>query len=371
MTNLIANAHHKETKTMKKTLLVLCLSLVLVFAFSATAMAKITNGYISWDATGTNAAVPTPHKGYAVATDKCAVCHSVHNAAVAGTAWNGTGPSDPSTWTARSGEETQMLLRSSVANACIYCHITTNLGGVQLYGGNEVAWTTPGTISSLQENASHNRTSANCVNCHSVHGAVTYNGAASNKILKYDAAKIQVEAIGGADSLYATSAAARAGIVKDEQVTIFCTQCHANWSASSETTLNAAGNYLYGDAAYVDGDPTANKQYKSHPMKAVEAKFLAAGSTVASTTAVAFVGSETCRSCHDAGKTDEAIGSGGLGGVTDSNFPHYTAGAFNFVNVAASAAGATVPGNHDAGQDGMCLKCHINAAGDAGVGINF
>ena len=34
---------------MKKTLFVMALAMVLVFAFSGVAMAKITNGYVTWD----------------------------------------------------------------------------------------------------------------------------------------------------------------------------------------------------------------------------------------------------------------------------------------------------------------------------------
>ncbi len=349
---------------MKKTMFVLVMAAVLVFAFSGVAMAKITNGYVSWDDAKAelDGTAETPHIGYTVNTEKCAVCHSVHNAPVAGTAWTGTNP-----WTARSGEESQMLLRSSVANACVYCHITTAVGGVQLYNGTEANWTAP---TGLEENAAHNRTSANCVNCHSVHGANTYQGAAASKILKFTEASIQDEVLGTSTDvtldggLYADAAAAKAdtsALGKDYQVTVFCTQCHQNFSRSSETTLNADGDSVYGDAAYVDGDATANKQYKSHPMKAAGTTFVANGASY--TGQVAWVASTTCRSCHDAGGTD--LGAG----VTDSSFPHYTAGAYNFVNVAASSADVAVPSGHDNGSDGMCLKCH--ADGTSGVGTTF
>lgn len=358
----------KETNSMKKTLFVVALATVMVFAFSGIAMAKITNGYVAWDPAAQPAGYGnTPHVGYSVATDKCAVCHSVHNAAVAGTAWTGTDP-----WTARTGEETQMLLRSSVANACIYCHITTDIGGTQLYNGNEVLWTNPASVSTFAENVAHNRNSANCVNCHSVHGANTYQAAAAEKILKFDAAAVQAEVIGASTNveldggLYATAADAKVdttALGKDYQVTVFCTQCHKNFSRSSETTLNAAGAYIYGDAAYVDGDPTANKQYKSHPMKSVETTFVANGDTINGQ--AAWVASTTCRSCHDAGADDQEIG------VTDSNFPHYTAGAFNFVNVAAKAGDTTVASGLEHASDGMCLKCHVNSDASAGVGTSF
>lgn len=362
----------KEKVSMKKSLMIVALAMVLVFAFSGVAYAKITNGYVSWATASANldGTLATPHSGYTVNTEKCAVCHSVHNAAVSGTQWTGTDP-----WTARA-EETQMLLRSSVANACIYCHITTNIGGTQLYNANETLWTNPSSISTFEENVAHNRTPANCVNCHAVHGANTYAGPAASKILKYDATKIQDEIIGtdatylaayGA-GLYASAADAKAdtgALGKDYQVSVFCTQCHQNYSGASEATLNSDGDFVYGDATYVDGDPTANKQYKSHPMKAADALFVAAGATY-TTGPVAWKASTTCRSCHDAGLTDEGVI------VTANNFPHYTAGAFNFVNVAANAAATAVPSGHDNGSDGMCLKCHVqDATPTAGVGTNF
>lgn len=351
--------------SMRKTLHVLALALVFVLAFAGVASAKVTNGYVSWDDAKLNldGTASTPHIGYTVNTEKCAVCHAVHNAPVAGTAWTGTNP-----WTARTGEESQMLLRSSVANACVYCHITTNVGGVQLYGGVESNWTGP---TGLAENAAHNRTSANCVNCHAVHGATTYQGPAASKILKYDAAAIQDEVLGATTDytlnggLYATAADARADTGargKNYQVTVFCTQCHQNFSRSSETTLNTDGDFVYGDATYVDGDPTANKQYKSHPMKAVETSFVANGATFGGT--VAWKASTTCRDCHDAGFTDQAAG------VTDNNFPHYTNGAYSFVLSGANSGSVATTNTLDRGTDGMCLKCHAQNA-SVGVGSTF
>ncbi len=354
---------------MKKTLFVLVMASVMLFALSGVAMAKITNGYVTWDAdpAALDGTLPTPHIGYTVNTDKCAVCHAVHNAPVAGTAWTGAGA-----WTARTGEETQMLLRSSVANACVYCHIETGIGGVQLYNGDATKWTSP---TGFNENVAHNRGSANCVNCHSVHGAGTFQGSATSKILKApDQASFQDEVFGATTDvtldggLYAdrNTAVADLTLGKDYQVTVFCTQCHQNFSRSSETTLNADGDYVYGDAAYVDGDSTANKQYKSHPMKAAETTLTANGKTAAVGT-VAWKASTTCRSCHDAGFTDQAPG------ITDSNFPHYTAGAYNFVTAASNAAVAGVPAGNDHASDGMCTKCHVQdgTAGSAGVGSTY
>lgn len=362
------HTYTKETDTMKKTLFVMVVATALVFAFSAVAMAKVTNGYAAWDEAYNNGVLGTantsPHSAYTVATDKCAVCHAVHNAPVSGTQWTGTDP-----WTAGT-DETQMLLRSSVANACTFCHITTNVGGKQIYNGTAALYDQK-SVASFTENVAHNTNSASCVGCHAVHGANTFKGAATPKILKlpmsggvYTPAKFQDEVF-GATGLYADAATAIAdGASKDNQVTVFCTQCHQNFSAASETTLNADGDYVYGDATYIDGDPTANKQYKSHPMKAADAAFSAAGATFTGT--VAWKGSQTCRTCHDAGVVDAAPG------LVPSSYPHYTPGAYNFVNVAANAGAAAVAGNINMATDGMCLKCHDqDATIGSGVGENF
>lgn len=364
----------KETINMKKALIVLTLAMALVFAFSGVAMAKITNGYAAWDEAYNNGVLGTtntsPHSAYAVATDKCAVCHAVHNAATDGTAWTGTDP-----WTA--GTNTQMLLRSSVANACNYCHIETAIGGKQIYNG-VVAYYDQQSVASFTENVAHNTNSAKCTNCHAVHGANTFLGVATPKILKlpmsggvYEPLKFQDEIIvgyteGGVTSgaLYASFAAGINDTVsKDNQVTLYCTQCHQNWSVASEQEINLDGDYVYGDAAYVDGNPIANKQYKTHPMKAAETVFSAAGATFAGQ--VAWVNSTTCRSCHDAGVTDAAPG------LVPSSFPHYTPGAYNFVNVAATAGVATAPSGINLATDGMCLKCHVAAGGAAGAGVTY
>ncbi|MBN2247769.1 MAG: hypothetical protein JW733_03635 [Coriobacteriia bacterium] len=350
---------------MKKTLLVVAIATVIVFALGGSAMAKVGNGYVTWDDASAHldGTAATPHIGYTAATEKCAVCHSVHNAPVGGTTYT-AGVGDPANWTA-SGS-TEMLLRSSVANACVYCHIDTAVGGTQLYDGTAALWTGP---TGLDENAAHNRNSANCVNCHAVHGANTYLAEASTKILKFQPAAnrmIQDEVL-GATGLYATAADAKAdtgALGKDYQVTAFCTQCHANFSNSSEMVLNADGSQTpYTDSTYLDGDATVNTQYKSHPMKSAETTFVASGATYSGQ--VAWAGSSTCRSCHDAGATDEGVG------VTDSNFPHYTVGAYAFVNVAANSGDTAAPSGLDHGSDGMCLKCHVNADGTAGVGTTF
>ncbi len=343
---------------MKKSLFIAVLASLMVLAFAGTAMAKVTNGYVAWDpAEQPSGYDQTPHQGYAEGTDKCAVCHAVHNAPVTGSAYTtGTVQWGPTT------DDTEMLLRSSVANACVYCHISTAIGGKQLYNGDATLWTNPTSVSAYAENVAHNRNSANCVNCHSVHGASTFGGAVASKILKYpDTTKFQDEDF-GANGLFADAAAAKTDSNRDAQVSVFCTQCHQNYSPSSETTLNADGDVVTKDAAYTGPTGTGGGiMYKSHPMKSAETTFSAKGAT--STKTAAFAGSNYCRSCHDAGGVDSPAG------VIDNSFPHYTAGAYNFMKAGANAAGAE--GLHDKAVDGHCLKCHVSADGTQGVGQTF
>jgi mono/diheme cytochrome c family protein len=163
---------NKEYKTMKKLALVLALAVVLTFALTAVAFADHSPSfYIQWNDNGgyseANSSTPSPHAGYAEGTQKCAVCHAVHRAAVAGLGYatdaqraaiggdpaqggietqnppDGSFPADAggtnrakrATYLVPDGENTQMLLQSDVAGACDYCHIETSVGGEQIYAG--------------------------------------------------------------------------------------------------------------------------------------------------------------------------------------------------------------------------------------------
>ena len=85
---------------MKKTLFVMALAAVIVFAFAVpafavgpfyTSAAGNTNGggafvnYLSWTWASNNAGESgTPHGNYTTTSNKCAVCHAVHRADPAG-----------------------------------------------------------------------------------------------------------------------------------------------------------------------------------------------------------------------------------------------------------------------------------------------
>lgn len=346
---------------MKKTLFVLAIAAVLVFVFAGSAFAFTPSpSYVAWDASGVNSA--GPHADYQAATTKCAVCHSVHAAPQVGYVG-----SVPVAWTA-TGPNTQLLLRSSVADSCRFCHIDTSIGGIQLYGGAAGVygtWAGPGHSGSG---------GSACVNCHAVHGANTYKGDNTAKILRVAASGtrvVQTETLGGSGAtigLFPNQAAATAAPGrKYEQQTVFCSQCHRNFSRSADTTLAQNSNKSHSmvpvpstafsatnGGAAVQYDAAGNAVAGSVPT-------VNSGATVAQSAniAVATTGSGTCRSCHVGGGVNQT-------GVSWNSFPHYTRGYPYFLTNGDTSAGTTdMNGNTgtpiDTETDGNCLLCHSNA----------
>ena len=284
-------------------------------------------GYATWDATGANAAGPTPHGGYETATTKCAVCHRVH-------------------WASESGE---LLLRGRAEASCEYCHVLTNIGVVVLYNGDASQYY------AIHDDYSHNRTSrSSCTQCHSVHGATTLAGSNSSKILW--------DWTSSGRSAYATEALAawpdpRNLADHDSQITAFCTGCHAYYVRSYNQTITAQG--FDHENAY---DWTFYDQ-KSHIMTDLAGGYAnpAADASVQGKP-VAFADSRYCRSCHDAGNTSQGAG------VHDDSFPHHVTGYWKFMKSSESlASAATTSTTHS---DGLCLKCHRLDA-TTGVGLTF
>ncbi|MDH4140592.1 MAG: hypothetical protein OEV43_08485 [Coriobacteriia bacterium] len=325
---------------MKKAALVVLLTAMFMMLAVASANADALRSgafYINWNPAAPNNAPATPHAGYGLTTTKCAVCHSVHNA--------------PTT----TGPESQLLLRSSVADACTYCHIDTAIGVTRIYDG---------VASNYNDDLTTNHDQvAMCTACHSVHSANTIGGAVQEKILK-DGQAVATFVYQDEYQTYtglATEAAVD-GATRDVQVTMFCTRCHDMFSPASETTVTAS--ILGGAAAAV----------KHHPMTTATADFDAAGATIGINKTVAWVDAFYCRSCHDAG----AINSGG--GLITSSWPHYTPGAASFLLAGTDAASRPTSGSTTAAdgapiasQDGACIKCHIQGAGPGwgGVGSSY
>jgi len=309
---------------MKKCLFVLALAVALTLLLTAAAFADHSPSfYVEWDKTTSftgydvpfgNAGTGGPHSGYLEGTEKCGVCHAVHRAPVPGVKWD-TSLTDPSVvtpvaggqydrqeWEAPLGGNTQMLLKTSVADSCDYCHIDTAVGGDQLYAGKR-QYRTEGTGLAGSEwdagFAHHN----GCTGCHAVHGVSnnfgnpalwgdygTFQGPIKSKILKIRA-KGSGGAVGSAAAYnwqdetvvigtagaaeYAASGIAGAAawvaaqtpnntvvdplnvplfpsetdaidgtLVRpdasayDAQSGVFCTFCHVNYGYASEATVN-------------------------------------------------------------------------------------------------------------------------------------
>lgn len=342
---------------MKKTLFVVAVAAVLVLAFAGSAFAYTPVPlYIAWSAAGVNS--NGPHADYQTGTTKCAVCHSVHIAPQAGyagttggVAWTATGP-------------TQLLLRSSVQDSCRFCHIDTSIGGIVLYGGTGGVYGTAWGVGHTGLNNSA------CVNCHAVHGANTYKGDNTSKILRVSvndhgaAGAPQAEILGGSGAtagLFADqNTATNATGVKYEQQSVFCSQCHENFSRSADTSL-ASGFKSHSmvsapSAAFsaTTGGLATQYDITGAPI-AGAAQTINTGVTI-SGVQVATAGSGTCRACHTAGGVDQT-------GVTFNSFPHYTRGYPYFLTQGSTSSSTTdTTGNTGTpvvpSADGNCLLCH-------------
>lgn len=345
---------------MKKTMLVMALAAVLVLAFAGSAFAYTpTPVYIAWDGTGVNSA--GPHADYQTTTEKCAVCHSVHIAPTAGYA----GTTGGVAWTATA--PTQLLLRGSAADSCKFCHIDTAVGGVQLYGGATGVygtWGGPGHKGSG---------SSACVNCHAVHGANTFKGANTSKILRLSASGTRVPQPGviasGADTdtpLFDSLANATVSNLKYEQQVVFCSECHGVFSRSADTT-QASGfkghSFVASTAGAFSAAAGGNAdEYGAADAVVASTRTVNSGATI-SGMEVATTASSSCRACHTAGGTDQT-------GVSYNSFPHYTRGMPYFL-AAGVPAGTVVSGTGataldgvtdgstaDPSYDGNCTSCH-------------
>jgi len=315
---------------MKRIAILLLVTCVTVLALASAAYAGTTSGYATWDPAAPNDNPATPHKGYALNTNKCAVCHAVHKGTDGG----------------------EVLLRSTVGDACDYCHILTNIGGDRLYNGTTDAKTDV-AVGEFGGGFNHGN---DCTNCHSVHGASTMAGAKSSRIL-YDWNVIATRDY----STYALEAWPDPSTVADgdEQVTAWCTGCHPYFTPYYADG-SATGVYDGRDQIGTDG------WFQSHVMTVTPVAGY--GNTAATNTGIdaAFAGSTVCVSCHDAPNDGTNIGNVPANGVYANHFPHYTRDYYRFMQVATSTVGAANM-NTTGTIDGLCLKCHRDATDGAGI----
>jgi predicted CXXCH cytochrome family protein len=271
--------------------LLLALSVMFVLVSSGVAFA------IQGDSTYLNRASlagASPHGGYLQTTQKCAVCHAVHNAAAGGEA----------------------LLRSPRTDACVYCHITGGVSTLIVYGGVE------GNYSGSDSPKGHNYFSGagvQCTTCHQVHAAtdlMTANVALSKKLL----IKGLVDVGTGysdydQDSNWPTYGAPQVGDAKPVAMSKWCTKCHKYWPVGLE--------------GFND----------SHVL-------------TASNGTTSFAGSQYCQSCHNSNTVGGVVPLASAFPHYTDGARFLTQAATN----AGSDTGANPAGNGT--NDGVCLRCH-------------
>lgn len=305
----------------RKTWLVLLAAACLVLAFAVPAIATTGDaGYTTWGSvTGVPGNLPSPHGAYATTTQKCVVCHAVHNANTMG----------------------EVLLQDSVAQSCTYCHVTTAIA-TTVYGGSLNNYSISDT------DTAHNTyptgpmsPGVTCNQCHQVHAAasqMTLNSYLTTKLLSTGGATNPANWDPAAKWALPLGAVANAtNDTSNTALTKWCAACHFT-----------RGTYTYYGGGYSG---------QSHVMTDAAAVYDNPDATYNGQGQVAWLGSNNCASCHAAG-------------YTTSDWPHYTAGAKRFLVQSANASAAAV-GATDTEQDGICLRCHRNGTGTAGINIGF
>jgi predicted CXXCH cytochrome family protein len=344
-------------RRLRQALVVTAIVVVVVVLAAPSAFANTESGYVTWTAGFPNDTPPlTPHAGYATTTQKCAVCHAVHKA-----------PAD--------GE---LLLRSAVGDSCVYCHIENPISSKEVYYGSTALYTT-------EDEHGHQSPAVKCVSCHAVHGANTFKGDKTAKILKvWNIQPSFVEYLSLTNSSTDTSPIINGvGEWPDDGVnnvgwpgwwetvyvqdTAFCSQCHPYYSDAAETTVTAG-------VTMSDGS-VETTSFKTHPLKRPGNEqgndyfvgFVAQGSTLPTSQSVATHGPRGCGAdCHTS--PEETPGN--------SNYPHYNADTARFL-VGGPGAWDNKNTVTDSSDDSACLKCHVWRAGDGeqtedgGAGVSY
>lgn len=282
-------------------------------------------------------ATPTenPHGNYSSTTNKCKVCHAVHEA-----------------------QSPYLLLRvpdgwtGEIDGACLYCHITSTISTKHPYGNSldnyttDVRWNHSNVgYAAIQNNyydvyqslGSVTTIRASCLSCHQVHGATELVWSVTS-ILKKDPSGLGRPAATDEDT--------------------FCTNCHntghgPNTSYNGVSHIQKMGGGTYGGSGTYRG-------------------------------VVAWSDSTLCRSCHQKGtgpktwpesemKSFPHFYGTGVGSTDTGNWQFLAgqAGADYVGYNATSNTGTPVMGGPCAARlDSVCLNCHYNS-GVGGVGYTF
>jgi len=347
---------------MKKTLFIVALAAVLVFAFATPAFAKYagyssSKQYVPWAEAQSLASANAdaaemasgPHAGYATTTIKCAVCHSVH----------------------RGGSK---LLNEG--SSCAFCHTSVAHGGGAV-ASNLISW----DVANLGPHGSR------CANtdCHGgPHGvgASTYDGPASKLLTA--AGDVELADLASANGVATTEfdtwsdttrALATAGVCQRSG-------CHNN-SMMGVVTSGAALEVSVGTTQTVTGHRVIADATTS---------WNADGSMGSSKTnlTIAYKPVEYCNSCHDltddnnGGKAAFPHAINDVISVTQGKPDTTTRPAVWLTAAPDALTQSTIVGPYNqysggatittaAGSsiiDGVCLKCHRDGAG-AGVGLSY
>jgi predicted CXXCH cytochrome family protein len=360
-----------------RTLLVCALFLGFALGVAPAAYASTESTYAAWVDTGYDHSQPhdTPHRDYATTTTKCAVCHAVHKA-----------PAD--------GE---LLLRSTVGEACVYCHVDSSLGVIVIYGGNVANY------SGTDTDHGHQAPAVECSDCHSVHGANTFGGPAETKILKvWNIQQSLTEYLmsGSLDTTAIINGEPPLDAITNDpehengwpgqwetefvQDTAFCSQCHPYYTAAAETTITA--QVVQSNGAFLE------KTFKSHPLKRPGGEngypyyegFDASGTALPHSQSVASMGPRGCvADCHTSPGGPHGDDRGhdqvpDAGRDIDNSYPHYNVYTSRFLSGGIGAPGGNNEPVADSTSDAACLKCHVWEADpspggrDAGaVGVTY
>lgn len=301
------------------------------------------DGYLSWDyavATDPVNNVGSPHGGYTASTNKCAVCHSVHQATPGGSVLTAYGP------------------YATYAAGCVACHGDTSTFTDVRMTANADGYISPhGT----------------CTRCHTLnpHGAEGSQYAVlAGKLLNtvgdgYIAADLAANENNLDAGMFDGTGDAEAGLILGTGY--LCSACHMQAFAVNDPGYDpAGGRNLTGHRVLANATDTwDNSLY---------------GASMTATSTVAFADAYGCDSCHSAQDIngDSAFPHGYVD-ATGAVSPKTVAGSsYIWLTTAANAGEAlqlletTEPDSPILlSKDGLCLKCHRSASDAAGVGISY
>jgi predicted CXXCH cytochrome family protein len=314
-----------------KKLLLLVLATVFLLALTTEAFANTgtksggylpysttLNAFVAPDGTVIADASASPHGGYTDATGKCKTCHAVHGAAPGG----------------------EVLLRTTKADACVYCHVSGAFAIAQPYGSDPASYQ-----NELDNNhaSTHQGTAyGGCASCHSVHGANVWSNASDG---------VDIGMILRNDPGATIGAGNNQGAIREPVTTLtdFCRDCHDGTALAQPSYQAVDGTTCARDchAPQMLVTNTGGRNGVSHIMTTT----LTGTGTDASGNAVQVANavSTDCRSCHK-----------GAAVYADGNsFPHITPGA-DFLTDSYRAV---------SGLDRVCLECHQWTSGSTAMGV--